>query len=115
MSRVITDSGFFYAMNAERSDEMAVFRIERTRDYTVMSNHHLRDKALSLKSKGLLSMMLSLPEDWNYTTRGLAKICKEGVDAIGGAAAGAGSRRVHRPPPDAGPAGAHQRHRVCHL
>ena len=59
--------------------------IERTRDYTVMSNHHLRDKALSLKSKGLLSMMLSLPEDWNYTTRGLAKICKEGVDAIGGA------------------------------
>ena len=62
---------------------MAVFRIERTRDYTVMSNHHLRDKALSLKSKGLLSMMLSLPEDWNYTTRGLAKICKEGVDAIG--------------------------------
>ena len=50
-----------------------------------MSNHHLRDKALSLKSKGLLSMMLSLPEDWNYTTRGLAKICKEGVDAIGGA------------------------------
>ena len=68
---------------------MAVFRIERTRDYTVMSNHHLRDKALSLKSKGLLSMMLSLPGrrgDWgNYTTRGLAKICKEGVDAIGGA------------------------------
>ena len=64
---------------------MAVFRIERTRDYTVMSNHHLRDKGLSLKSKGLLSMMLSLPEDWNYTTRGLAKICKEGVDAIGNA------------------------------
>ena len=62
---------------------MAVFRIERTRDYTVMSNHHLRDKALSLKSKGLLSMMLSLPEDWNYTTRGIAKICKEGTDSIG--------------------------------
>ena len=48
---------------------MAVFRIERTRDYTVMSNHHLRDKALSLKSKGLLSMMLSLPEDWNYSRK----------------------------------------------
>ena len=64
---------------------MAVFRIERTRDYTVMSNHHLRNGKLSLKAKGLLSMMLSLPEDWNYTTRGLAKICKEGVDAIGGA------------------------------
>ena len=61
------------------------FRIERTRDYTVMSNHHLRNRALSLKAKGLLSMMLSLPDDWNYTTRGLAKICKEGVDAIGGA------------------------------
>ena len=64
---------------------MAVFRIERTRDYTVMSNHHLRNEKLSLKAKGLLSMMLSLPEDWNYTTRGLAKICKEGVDAIGSA------------------------------
>ena len=64
---------------------MAVFRIERTRDYTVMSNHHLRNGNLSLKAKGLLSMMLSLPDDWNYTTRGLAKICKEGVDAIGGA------------------------------
>ena len=64
---------------------MAVFRIERTRDYTVMSNHHLRNANLSLKAKGLLSVMLSLPEDWNYTTRGLAKICKEGVDAIGAA------------------------------
>ena len=64
---------------------MAVFRIERTRDYTVMSNHHLKDTALSLKAKGLLSMMLSLPDEWNYTTRGLAAICKEGVDAIGGA------------------------------
>ena len=64
---------------------MAVFRIEKTRDYTVMSNHHLRDTDLSLKSKGLLSMMLSLPEDRNYTTRGLAKICKEGTDSIGSA------------------------------
>lgn len=64
---------------------MAVFRIEKTRDYTVMSNHHLRNAGLSLKSKGLLSMMLSLPEDWNYTTRGLAKICNEGTDSIGSA------------------------------
>lgn len=62
---------------------MAVFRVERTRDYTVMSNFHLKDMNLSLKAKGLLSMMLSLPETWNYTTRGLAAICKEGVDAIG--------------------------------
>ena len=47
---------------------MAVFRIEKTRDYTVMSNHHLKDRTLTLKSKGLLSMMLSLPDEWNYTT-----------------------------------------------
>ena len=64
---------------------MAVFRIEKTRDYTVMSNHHLRNTELSLKAKGLLSMMLSLPEEWNYTTRGLASICKEGTDSIGSA------------------------------
>ena len=64
---------------------MAVFRVERTKDYTVMCNHHLKDMNLSLKAKGLLSMMLSLPETWNYTTRGLAAICKEGVDAIGSA------------------------------
>lgn len=69
----------------ERVKSMAVFRIERTHDYTVMSNHHQRNHELSLKAKGLLSMMLSLSEDWNYTTRGLAKICKEGVDTIGGA------------------------------
>ena len=61
---------------------MAVFRIEKTRDYTVMSNHHLRDKSLSLKAKGLLSLMLSLPEGWDYTTKGLARICKDGVDSI---------------------------------
>ena len=64
---------------------MAVFRIEKTRDYTIMSNHHLRNTELSLKAKGLLSMMLSLPEEWNYTTRGLAAICKEGTDCIGSA------------------------------
>lgn len=61
---------------------MAVFRIEKNRDYTVMANHHLRNTALSLKAKGLLSLMLSLPEDWDYTTKGLAKICKDGVDSI---------------------------------
>ena len=62
---------------------MAVFRVQRTSDYTVMSNYHLRDRNLTLKSKGLLSMMLSLRDDWNYTTRGLAAISREGVDAIG--------------------------------
>lgn len=61
---------------------MAVFRIEKTRDYTVMSNHHLRNTALSLKAKGLLSIMLSLPEEWDYTTKWLARICKDGVDSI---------------------------------
>lgn len=64
---------------------MAVFRVEKNRGYTVMSNHHLKDTSLTLKSKGLLSMMLSLPDEWNYTTRGLAAICKEGVDSIGSA------------------------------
>lgn len=61
---------------------MAVFRVERTRDYTVMSNHHLRDKNLSLKAKGLLSQMLSLPEDWDYTLAGLSHINRESKDAI---------------------------------
>ena len=61
---------------------MAVFRVEKTKNYTVMANHHLRDKSLSLKAKGLLSLMLSLPEDWDYTTKGLAKICRDGVDSI---------------------------------
>ncbi|RKI67831.1 helix-turn-helix domain-containing protein [bacterium 1xD42-67] len=62
---------------------MAVYRVERTQGYTVMSNYHLKDTALSLKAKGLLSMFLSFPDDWNYSTRGLASICKEGVEAIG--------------------------------
>ena len=61
---------------------MAVFRVERTNNYTVMSNYHLRDKNLSLKAKGLLSQMLSLPEDWDYTLAGLARINAEGKDAI---------------------------------
>ncbi len=61
---------------------MAVFRVERTRDYTVMSNYHLKDKRLSLKSKGLLSQMLSLPDDWDYTLSGLSVINRESKDAI---------------------------------
>lgn len=63
---------------------MAVFRVEKTRDYTVMSNHHLRNVKLSLKAKGLLSLMLSLPENWDYTTKGLSLICKDGIDSING-------------------------------
>lgn len=61
---------------------MSVFRIEKTKDYTVMSNYHLRDTKLSLKAKGMLSLMLSLPENRDYTTKGLASICKDGIDSI---------------------------------
>lgn len=61
---------------------MSVFRVNKTKDYTVMSNHHLRDKALSLKAKGLLSMMLALPEDWDYSVNGLVAICREDVRAV---------------------------------
>ena len=61
---------------------MSVFRVERTHDYTVMSNHHLKNRALSLKAKGLLSLMLSLPDDWDYTLQGLAHISLEKVDAV---------------------------------
>ena len=64
---------------------MAVFRVEKNHNYTVMSNYHLRDTGLTLKAIGLLSKMLSLTDEWDYTTRGLAAICKEGVDAIGAA------------------------------
>ena len=61
---------------------MAIFRVERNKGYTVMSNHHLRNKELSLKAKGLLSQMLSLPEDWDYTLAGLSLINRESIDAI---------------------------------
>ena len=64
---------------------MAVFRVEKTKDFTVMSNHHLRNVSLSLKAKGLLSLMLSLLDNWDYTTKGLAHICKDGVDSISSA------------------------------
>ena len=61
---------------------MAVFRVEKNQNYTVMSNHHLKNRELSLKSKDLLSQMLSLPDNWDYTLAGLAKINREKVDAI---------------------------------
>ena len=59
-----------------------VFRVVKTKNYTMMSNQHLKDKRLTLKAKGLMSVMLSLPENWDYTLRGLSAISKEGVDAI---------------------------------
>ena len=61
---------------------MAIFRVEKTSDYTVMSNNHLKNARLSLKAKGLLSVVLSLPDGWDYTLKGLARISLEGVDAI---------------------------------
>ena len=61
---------------------MSVFRVEKTSSYTVMSNHHLRNPDLTLKAKGLLSLMLSLPENWDYPLKGLACSCRENVDAI---------------------------------
>jgi hypothetical protein len=61
---------------------MAVFRVEKNANYTTMCNYHLRDRNLSLKAKGLLSLFLSLPDEWHYSTRGVAAICKEGVDSV---------------------------------
>ena len=59
-----------------------VFRVERTKNFTVMSNHHFKNKKLSLKAKGLLSLMLSLPDDWNYNMKGLASLSRDGIDSV---------------------------------
>lgn len=61
---------------------MSIIRVKKTKDYTVMSNYHLKDKNLSLKAKGLISLMLSLPDDWDYSVAGLSQICLEGKDSI---------------------------------
>ena len=82
---------------------MSVRRARRDGHFTVMSNRHLQDARLSLKAKGLLSVMLSLPEDWNYSVRGLAAICREGRSAVASAlreleeAGYVARRRVHGP------------------
>lgn len=65
-----------------KGEIMSVFRVEKNNNYTVMANYHLRDKELSFKAKGLLSYMLSLPEDWDYSLNGLASVSKEGIKAI---------------------------------
>ena len=69
-------------MLKRKGDIMSVFRVEKNKNYTVMANYHLRDKELSFKAKGLLSYMLSLPEDWDYSLNGLASLNKEGIKAI---------------------------------
>lgn len=61
---------------------MAVFKVEKRKNYTIMSNHHLQNKNLSLKAKGLLSYMLSLPEDWDYSLAGLEANCKESKTSL---------------------------------
>jgi len=78
-------ASFFVCAAVHRGNEdkiMAIFRVEKTTGYTVMSNHHLRNAELSLKAKGLLSQMLSLPEGWDYTLQGLSYINREKIDAI---------------------------------
>ena len=64
---------------------MPVIRTEKTDNFTIMANHHLRDMGLSLKARGLLSLMLSLPDDWDYSARGLACLCRDGVSSINSA------------------------------
>ena len=59
-----------------------VFRVERNRNFTAMCNHHLKNKELSLKAKGLLSIMLSLPDSWHYNIKGLASLSRDGIDAV---------------------------------
>ena len=61
---------------------MSVFRIHKTNNYTVMSNNHFKERAMSLKAKGLLSLMLSLPDDWSYNVSGLVKLSKDGKDSV---------------------------------
>lgn len=70
------------ANRAEREAAMSTFRVNKNVNYTVMSNYHLQDKKLSLKAKGLLSYMLSLPDDWDYSLKGLATGCKDGIDSV---------------------------------
>ena len=61
---------------------MSVIRVNKTKNYTVLSNHHFKEKDMSLKAKGLLSLMLSLPDDWNYSVSGLVKLSKDGKDSV---------------------------------
>lgn len=81
-SGLMTPDGWDARISKEGEIAMAYFRVNKNRDYTVMSNHHLRDKNLSLKAVGLLSKMLSLPDDWDYSVKGLVAICKDKESAV---------------------------------
>ena len=73
---------FYFPKPRKEHFTMAVFRVDKNKNYTVMSNHHLRNAALTLKAKGLLSQILSLPPEWDYTLKGLSRINRESIDAI---------------------------------
>lgn len=81
--RLSLGTRFFEFTNGTEVFYVGIFRVEKVKDYTTISNYHLRDKGLSLKAKGLLTLILALPEDWNFTIRGLSAICKEGAESIG--------------------------------
>lgn len=72
---------FVFATLEKRKEKMAVFRVEKIDNYTILSNHHFKDYCLSWKAKGLLSNMLSLPEDWDYSAKGLSKLSSDGIDS----------------------------------
>ena len=72
----------FFCLERKWGRIAQVFRVERNKNFTVMSNHHFKNKDLSLKAKGLLSLMLSLPEDWNNNMRGLVSLSRDGIDSV---------------------------------
>ena len=80
----VSDRDITYAFSFELEDgSMAqIFRVERTKNFTVMGNHHFKNKNLTLKAKGLLSLMLSFPDDWNYNMQGLATLSRDGIDSV---------------------------------
>ena len=72
----------FFCLERKWGSVAQIFRVERNKNFTVMSNHHFKNKKLTLKAKGLLSLMLSLPEDWNYNMQGLATLSRDGIDSV---------------------------------
>ena len=84
-SGLMTPDGWDARIGKEGEIVMAYFRVNKSKNYTVMSNHHLRDKNLSLRAIGLLSKMLSLPDNWDYSINGLVAICKDKVPTVRGA------------------------------
>jgi hypothetical protein len=71
-----------YGEKKQGGEKMAVIRVNKSKDFTVMSNTHFREKEMSLKAKGLLSLMLSLPDDWDYSINGLCTLSKDGYESV---------------------------------